>query len=223
MPTGNTNFPEFKPKSSLDHSWLEAFVSALDDRLRVHYGVFEYTARPDCLFRIQLVRNEDDLILSDGVHVEPGARLINLHVWNEQFPAFPPGGPTLAWAARLNRGFEASLGELARFLQSRPALDDVAAICGNMTFEPSGRSAQLTRFAGRFGFEKVTVRHTRSIGRQVHRFGENVFISMIVLARNAAALRADTLWRDRTLVFLSRRKLQDRYGAIRQRPAQDAA
>ena len=35
---------------------------------------------------------------------------------------------------------------------------------------------------------------------------------MMVLARNAAALRADTLWRDRTLVFLSRRELQRRYG-----------
>jgi hypothetical protein len=38
---------------------------------------------------------------------------------------------------------------------------------------------------------------------------------MIVLARNAAALRADTLRRDRTLVFLSRRELRRRYGFAR--------
>jgi cytochrome b561 len=47
----------------------------------------------------------------------------------------------------------------------------------------------------------------------MHRLGENIFISMMVLAHNAAALRADTLWRDRTLVFLSRSRLQERYGA----------
>jgi hypothetical protein len=38
---------------------------------------------------------------------------------------------------------------------------------------------------------------------------------MMVLARNAAALRADTLRRDRTLVFLSRRELRRRYGFAR--------
>ena len=40
-------------------------------------------------------------------------------------------------------------------------------------------------------------------------------ISMMVLARNAAALRADVLRRDRTLVFLSRRELRRRYGFAR--------
>ena len=218
MPNGSTHFQEPKGRL-LEHSWLESLVFALDDRLRGHYGVFEYTRCPDCLFRIQLARNEDDLILSDGVRLRPGARLISLHVWNEQFPVFPPHGPTLAWACRLNRAFDASLRELAHFLQHQPALDDVAAVCGNMTFEPSYRSAQLEQFVARFGFEKVAGRHTYGIGRRVHRFGENIFISMMVLARNAAALRADTLWRDRTLVFLSRRKLRDRYGTVRQNAA----
>jgi len=38
---------------------------------------------------------------------------------------------------------------------------------------------------------------------------------MMVLARNAAALRADTLRRDRILVYLSRRVLRRRYGSAR--------
>jgi hypothetical protein len=49
----------------------------------------------------------------------------------------------------------------------------------------------------------------------LHWFGENILISMIVLAQNASALRADTLWRDRTLVVLSRQTLQRRYGATK--------
>jgi hypothetical protein len=218
MTTGTSAFQDGRGKP-LDHTWLGTLVSALDDRLRLHYGVFEYTDRPDCVFRIQILRNDEDVVLSDGVPVRAGARIINLHVWNEQFPAFPPQGPTLAWARRLNRAFDASLRELAHFLQAEPALDDVTAICGNMTFEPSYRSAQLAHFVSRFGFEKVAVRQSRTLGKQMQRLGENIFISMMVLARNAAALRADTLWRDRTLVFLSRRRLQDRYGAGRGRVA----
>lgn len=218
MTTGTSALQDGRGKP-LDHTWLGTLVSALDDRLRLHYGVFEYTDRPDCLFRIQILRNDEDIVLSDGVPVRAGARIINLHVWNEQFPVFPPQGPTLAWARRLNRAFDASLCELAHFLQTEPALDDVTAICGNMTFEPSYRSAQLAQFVSRFGFEKVAVRQSRTLGKQMQRLGENIFISMMVLARNAAALRADTLWRDRTLVFLSRRRLHDRYGAGRERVA----
>lgn len=218
MTTGTSALQDGRGKP-LDHTWLGTLVSALDDRLRMHYGVFEYTDRPDCLFRIQILGNDEDIVLSDGVPVPAGARIINLHVWNEQFPVFPPQGPTLAWARRLNRAFDASLRELAHFLQTEPALDDVTAICGNMTFEPSYRSAQLAQFVSRFGFEKVAVRQSRTLGKQMQRLGENIFISMMVLARNAAALRADTLWRDRTLVFLSRRRLQDRYGADRERVA----
>ena len=53
----------------------------------------------------------------------------------------------------------------------------------------------------------------------MHWFGENILISMMVLARNAAALRADVLWRNRTLVFLSRRELRRRYGFAQERAA----
>jgi hypothetical protein len=58
------------------------------------------------------------------------------------------------------------------------------------------------------------------LSQRLHRFGENILISMTVLARNAAALRADTLWRDRALVLLSRQRLQRRYG---DRPAAPAS
>jgi len=178
----------------LDHPWLEALVRALDDRLRLRQGVFEYTGNPDCLFRIQIIAASDDLILSDGVAVRAGDRLINLH-WNEQFPRFPEDGPTLRWARR--------------------DFDDVVAICGNMAFGSAERSAQLARWVGCFGFERVATPNSQSLTQQLHRFGENILISMMVLARNAAALRADTLRRDRLLVVSSRQKLQRRYGSAR--------
>jgi hypothetical protein len=196
--------------------WLEAVVTALDDRLRLRYGVIEYSHRPDCLFRIQFIGNDKDYLLSDGTCIRAGARIACLHVWNEQFPRFSENGPTFAWARRVNRAFNVSLRELSFFLDARHDLDDVIAISANMTFEPAERSDQLARFVGRFGFDRIAAANSRSLRQQVHWFGENILISMIVLARNAAALRADTLRRDRTLVFLSRRELRRRYGFARE-------
>ena len=112
----------------LGRPWLGAILDALDSRLRLRQGVIEYTRRPNCLFRIQITTSCADVVLSDGVRVCRGDRLINLHVWNEQFPAFPAGGPTLAWARRLNRAFDISLRELAHFLDVRQDLDDMLSV-----------------------------------------------------------------------------------------------
>jgi hypothetical protein len=199
--------------------WLEAMVAALDDRLRQRHEVIEYTKSPECLFRIQLVASNEHYELSDGTCICPGERVVYLHVWNEQFPCFAPNGPTLAWACRVNHAFDLSLKELASFLHSRRDLDDVVAICANMSLEPAERSAQLVRFVGRFGFEMIGPSSSRSLRQQMHWLGENILISMMVLARNAAALRADVLRRDRTLVFLSRRELRRRYGFTRDEAA----
>jgi hypothetical protein len=216
---------EARPALSLDaetrhlgRSWLGAALDGLDSRLRLRQGVIEYTDRPDCLFRIQVVESCNHIQLSDGTHVRPGDRLIRLHLWNEQFPAFPAGGPTLAWARRLNRAFDTSLRELAHFLEVRQDLDDITAICGNMAFAPAVRSAQLARLVRRFGFEKIEM--PQSFRQRLHWFGENILISMIVLTHNATALRADTLRRGRALVFLSRRTLLRRYGSFDDQAAQ---
>jgi hypothetical protein len=201
--------------------WLEAMVAALDDRLRLRHGVIEYSHSSECLFRIQFVASSENenYVLSDGTCIGPGDRVAHLHVWNEQFPCFAGKGPTLAWARRVNQAFEFSLRELAAFLDGRRDLENVVAICANMSLEPAERSAQLVRFVSRFGFERIAAASSRSFRQQMHWFGENILISMMVLARNAAALRADTLRRDRTLVFLSRRELRRRYGFARDEAA----
>jgi hypothetical protein len=117
------------------------------------------------------------------------------------------------------QAFELSLRELAGFLDGRCDFDEVIAICANMSLGPAERSTQLVRFVGRFGFERIAAVSSRSFRQQMHWFGENILISMIVLARNAAALRTDTLRRDRTLVLLSRRELRRRYGFARDEAA----
>jgi hypothetical protein len=214
-----TDIKQFQRGDVRQFPWLEAMVSALDDRLRLHQGVIEYTNSPDCLFRIQIVTSDENYVLSDGTCIQPGDRVANLHVWNEQFPCFAGKGPTLAWARRVNHAFDFSLRELAAFLDGRRDLNDVIAICANMSLSPAERSAQLVRFVSRFGFERIAAVNSRSFRQQMHWFGENILISMMVLARNAAALRVDTFRRDRTLVFLSCRELRRRYGFARDEAA----
>jgi hypothetical protein len=196
----------------LDHPWLGAFLEALDDRLRARNGVIEYSRSPDCLFRIGLIASSDDIVLADGTHVHAGDRLIDLHVWNEHVPPFPRHGPNLGWALRVSRALDGSLRELHRYIESHAEVRDVVALRANMTFRGSARSAPLGHLAARYGFEPVAAPPSRSPWRRLHRFGENILISLVVLARNAAALHADTLWRDRTMVLLTRQALQRRYG-----------
>jgi hypothetical protein len=196
----------------LDHPRLGALLEALDDRLRTHHGVIEYSRSPDCLFRIGVIANSEPSVTADGTRVRAGDRLIELHLWNEHVPQFPRRGPNLGWALRVSRAFDASLRELHRYIETNAELRDVVALRGNMTFGGSARGAQLSRLAARYGFEPVAAPPRRSRWQRLHRFGENILISLVVLARNAAALHADTLWRDRTMVLLTRQALQRRYG-----------
>jgi hypothetical protein len=113
----------------------------------------------------------------------------------------------------MNACFRFSLEELARHLARRLDLDDVALIRCNMAFGGPEHNAQMVRLISRYGFELVPAATAVTLAERARRCGENIFISLMVLARNAAALRQDTLRRGRTQVFLSRRALQQRYGA----------
>jgi hypothetical protein len=68
------------------------------------------------------------------------------------------------------------------------------------------------RVGARYGFALVPSATTVTMSERALRFGGNIRISLMVLARNAAALRRDTLRRGRTRVFMSRKVLEQRYG-----------
>jgi hypothetical protein len=64
-----------------------------------------------------------------------------------------------------------------------------------------------------FGFEVFNGHEPLSVGERIHRFGENILISLTVFAQNAAALRLDTLSRVRVSIYLSRRTLEEKFGS----------
>ena len=186
-------------------------IGLLDRHLRLRQGVVEYSDLPECIFRLQLIESRDEALFSDGTRVHIGDRLIDLHIWNEHVPLVGEQGPTMAFARHLNHCIDVSLLELARHVAERKDLDDIRAIRGNLVLGSKARSAQIARIAARYGFERVRSTIPLPFGQRLHQFGENILISMLVLARNPSTLRSDTLWRDRTLTFLSRRTLEQRY------------
>src|SRR5262249_4408083 len=108
------------------HFWLEQLIFGLDGVLRRWQSVVEYTHDPACILRIKLGRLDQDFALSDGTVGHAGARFIDLHLWNEQVPAMPKEGASIAWARQMSLCFKHSLRQLARYLAARADLDNIS-------------------------------------------------------------------------------------------------
>ena len=194
------------------HAVLERIVFAIDAALRRWNSVVEFTSDPTCILRIRVDRLERPLVLADGTRGRAGERFIDLHLWNEQIPPMPKEGASIAWARQMHLSFRQSLQQLVRYLATRPDLDDIAVVRCTLLFAAAERDEQMARLLGRYGFELVPGASALTVSERILRFGENIQISLIVLTRNRAALRRDTLRRGRTRVFISRRALEQRYG-----------
>jgi hypothetical protein len=190
---------------------LAKAVFTLDRQLQRNGGVFCYSACPKCIFRISLKTLPDTLRLADGFELSAGSAIVELHLWNEQLPILGPGVAPLAWGLRFSRGISYSLSELSAYLAALPDYGTVAAVKANMAFGTADETARLLRICGRYGF-KPGPQEAESFGGEAHRLGENILFSMMVLARNAKALRLSTLRRVRVPVFMLRSELDRRYG-----------
>jgi hypothetical protein len=181
--------------------------------------VSEYTRAPDCILRIQIIRNADDVRLKDGTRLRRGERVIDLHFWNQQVPLMPESGATLGWAKRINHDFERSLQELAHHLAVRSDVDDIVAVRAVAALGADARGSKIGYILSRFGFEIAMQQEPSSVTQQIQRLGENILISLMVLSYNAIALRPDTLTRGRVSAYMPRRVLDERYGRANRRPA----
>lgn len=202
-----------RTQSPHSHPWLAQAIFALDTRLRRRQAAVEYTTHPSCIFRLEIARSDRQLALCDGTCLRTGQRIARLHLWNEHIPPVPQNGPTIGWARQMQRRIAVSLRELAHYLSSRSDLRDIVVICADVPSATKAQSQQLARIMARYGFEAIAEHERLPIGERVHRFGENILISLIVFAQNASALRLDTLGRVRLPIFISRRALEERFGS----------
>ena len=184
--------------------WGE-FIFALDSQLRRREGVFEYSRKPDCIFRAQLSRLSSDVLLSDGTFGRSGDRVIDLHFWNEQIPITPMAGYSLAWGCRFNRRVAESLRGLARFLMSEPELSDINIIRAITNLD------SLQRIAARHGFEVIRDTVKLSPWQHMHRFGQNILFGLLTLACYSGRARPHKFSRNRQVIYLARRVLDCKY------------
>jgi hypothetical protein len=203
---GQVSLPQYA------HPRLADLIFAFDRWLQRRNAVFEFTHDPLCVFRLQLCVAEQEVSLGDGTRLRPGDRTIKLHFWNEHIPTVPPCGASIGWARQMYRATEFSLREIAAFLARNPDLDDVAVLWANMSWGTADQSEQLSRVTQRLGFEVFPQAANVDTIERLRRLGENILVSLMVLAQNTPALRRDSLWRDRTAIFLSRRILDRVYG-----------
>jgi hypothetical protein len=199
-------------QSPYSHPRLAEAIFALDKWLRRCQGVVEYSVHPQCVFRMQVGRAHRQLFLRDGTHLRRGQRIAHLHLWNEHIPPVPATGTTIRWARQMQQGMAVALRELAKHLAARPDLADVAAICADVPCGTQSQARQLSAIMGYYGFETIPEEEPMPLLERLHRFGDNILISLMVVAQNSVALRADTLRRVRVPIYLSRRGLAERFG-----------
>jgi hypothetical protein len=191
--------------------WFARAIFGFDVWLRRRHGVFEYSANPDCIFRLELVRLEQTVVLSDGTTFAAGDQVAQLHLWNEQIPAFPAHRTMLHWACRMHRCVAVSLRDLAHFLHEERELQSVLAVRAEIPVGTADHAAQLLRICRRYGFRTVQRTEPLPLLAELHRLGENVLIAAIVLARNPQAFRLGCLRRRRAAIVLPRAVLDQRY------------
>lgn len=185
-------------------------VFGLDRHLQRRLGVFCYTFDPRCVFRISFAKLEQSITLTNGHYLDADSALVDLHLWNEQLPVLSMKTSPIAWGVQMSRALAHSLQLLSRYLFSRCDCDGIAAVRADMAFATPEETEQLLRICGRYGFRPS--REGENLASAAHRYGENILISMMVLARNARALRPSSIRRGRVRVFLTRDELDDRFG-----------
>jgi YkoP domain len=199
------------PATRLKRPLLAALVFMLDRWLQRLQGIFEYTHKPDCFFRISFNRLRTGVVLSDGTVGRPGDRVVELHLWNERIPVVPAKGPSLAWGRQFNRCFAESLRELAQFLMSEPELRNITIVRANMSVGSKAQSDSLYGIVSRHGFEVFPDDVGLSLPVHVRRFGENILYWLLTLVCNPAAARSNKFWRTRSWIYLSRKVLERKY------------
>jgi hypothetical protein len=194
---------------------LRRVIQIFDSLLRVIHGVFEFTSYRHCMLRIALKRADASILLKDGVCIDKGAWIIELHLWNEQLMMPPAGGPTFAWVARLRRQVIGSLQVLAAYCEQDPAGVDAVAIRARVAFASIGRSKKMARIACGFGFEPISNEQRPDLRRRVHDFFDNFWLLGLLWTFNPHALGGHRFTRERQEFWISRAALISRFGGHR--------
>jgi uncharacterized membrane protein YdjX (TVP38/TMEM64 family) len=180
-----------------EHAWWRRYISrgfawtvrsifyAIDRFLRRQQRTFEFWDDPQCLFRVSVTHTSGPICVSDG-EVPAGAKVLELHAWNEHILHLPPDGSQIAVVRKMYRMVVSSLRVLAGLMEKDPRLAGVQAVGGFMPFFFSTEDSSAERLFSRMGFAMNV--HRKS-GGPIRMFGENLHAWMMRWTFNPATLR----------------------------------
>jgi YkoP-like protein len=192
-----------------DEAW-RAVIGSADAWLRSYYRIEEFTADPNCVLRIGLMRATMPVWLSDGTEIREGEMIGALHLWNEHVPRYTETGPNLIWAKEMRRRVLHSLSVLADYLERGPAWQAVQAFCGDSMLSSRIGGAQMRRLAPRYGFEMIEP--PASLSRTLHTLADSFIVWGLTRAFNPAALPRQRFLHDHHKLWISRATLCRLYG-----------
>ena len=163
---------------------MRSLIRGLDAILRRAYGLFEFSDSQDCILRLQVSETSHWLTFSDGA-IPAGEKVLVIHVWNEHMLPMPPGGPDLAWTKKMFQAFLKSLGEVADYIKSEPAMQEVRAVGGVSVLLFSGDRSSGARFMQKLGF--TIMPYSNPLGR-FGEFWENFFSWMLMWTYNPGSV-----------------------------------
>ncbi|MGC8873452.1 MAG: YkoP family protein [Chloroflexia bacterium] len=181
-------------------------IRSFDALLRRAYGIREFADDPECILRLGPGRCRKTIRLSDGTVLRPGDPLLELHLWNEHLPPIPPGGHTMAWAARFLHLMRRSLALLADRVLGDSLYADIRALHGILPIPSSEVLPRWERGLRHLGFE--VVRPQTGPWHRFAAFWENLYTLAIIWAFNPPSLRRRRFGRMvRCHVWLTRKTL----------------
>jgi hypothetical protein len=192
--------------TSLDLSWA---VRSVDAMLRRRQGIEEFTDDPACIFRISLARAGRALVLSDGAAIRPADPIVEIHYWNEHLSPIPEQGLNPAWAASFKRGLRYSLALVADLVAHDPRFGSVVAIHGAPAFAVESGAGSSARISERLGYDVVG--DERAHG-PIHAWLDSVLVWFLMWTFNRTSTRGRGISHGRIQIWMSRRKLIERYG-----------
>lgn len=198
----------FQDRRWREDAWRQ-LVGSFDGVLRRYYGVYEYSADPECVLRLAFGRAPRDVTLACGTRIASGEPVGVLHFWNEHLPPFPPEGPNLQWAKVMHRCVRRSLQALADHVRSEPAWHGIPAFHAEMRLSRGTRTDPLLHVTQRFGFEVFTPEF--STFDRCHALGDDLLQWGFTRAFNPVALRRRRLFGERREVWISRQSLLNRH------------
>lgn len=193
-------------------SFLVWMVRKLDAVLKDYFQIFEYTGGKECILRLALARNEDEIVLADGTCISAGETIGELHFWNEHIPPIAVNCTGLTWALLFQRRLIRSLEELAVYVDRHPDFSEVNAFRGELFFGARCKVLQMSKSVKRCGFEIVSKDSPTGRRGFVSCFWQVAYNMALVWAYNSASLKDKKLGElKRCHLWMSRRVLLDKY------------